>query len=162
MQMVESGGSREVSVKGVKSSTHKISAGIIIRISDKVLLCHDVGKPDVASYTPPKGGVDPGETPRQAAIRETLEEVGIKVDESRLSINPLILEYTGKNGRRKMMYLYEYHVSGLHDLGIDSEVLPKSMLQEGEIDWAGFVDRDGAKEVISPVFWPVFHKQNDH
>jgi 8-oxo-dGTP pyrophosphatase MutT (NUDIX family) len=115
----------------------------------------------LASYTPPKGGVDLGETPREAAIRETLEEVGIKVDESRLSVSPMILEYTGKNGRKKKMYLYEYVIAGLHELGLDSDILPKSMLQEGEIDWAGFVDRDGAKDILSPVFWPVFDKKND-
>lgn len=44
----------------------------------EVLIVHPSGKGNVnASWSIPKGGIDPGETPEQAARRETFEETGI-------------------------------------------------------------------------------------
>jgi mutator protein MutT len=55
----------------------KISAfGIILDEQQRVLLCH---RCDVDLWNLPGGGVEQGETPAQAVIREVKEEVGLKV-----------------------------------------------------------------------------------
>jgi 8-oxo-dGTP pyrophosphatase MutT (NUDIX family) len=41
----------------------------------------DPGAPDVLRYVSPGGGVDPGETPHQAACREAWEELGLTLDD---------------------------------------------------------------------------------
>ena len=51
------------------------SAGILIlNPQAELLLCHVTG---TSNWDIPKGGIDPGETPEQAAIRETCEETGL-------------------------------------------------------------------------------------
>ena len=47
----------------------------------RVLLCH---RRDVDAWNLPGGGVESGELPDQAAIRETKEEVGLEVEVERL------------------------------------------------------------------------------
>src|SRR5258706_8167113 len=55
----------------------KISAfGIILDEQQRVLLCH---RCDVDLWNLPGGGVEQGETPAQAVVREVKEEVGLKV-----------------------------------------------------------------------------------
>ncbi|HIK32328.1 MAG TPA: NUDIX domain-containing protein [Oscillatoriales cyanobacterium M59_W2019_021] len=47
-----------------------------------VLLCY---RRDIDRWNLPGGGVEPGELPTEAAIRETLEETGLEVEIDRLS-----------------------------------------------------------------------------
>lgn len=55
----------------------KLSAfGIILDEQQRVLLCH---RCDVDLWNLPGGGVEHGETPAQAVVREVKEEVGLKV-----------------------------------------------------------------------------------
>ncbi len=57
--------------------TVKIGAfGIILDEQEHVLLCH---RCDVDLWNLPGGGVEQGETPAQAVVREVKEEVGLKV-----------------------------------------------------------------------------------
>jgi len=56
----------------------KTSAGILIVCKSKVLLAHSTNSPWWRSYTPPKGGLELGESEAEAASREVAEEVGIK------------------------------------------------------------------------------------
>ena len=59
-----------------------VSAGIIIINSkNQILGCKPFGKKD-NRLDIPKGHIEDGETPYQAAIRETFEETGILIDES--------------------------------------------------------------------------------
>ena len=52
----------------------KISAGIIIRYKDSILLCHPTNAPWKDSYSFPKGLVEDDEDLIDAAIRECFEE----------------------------------------------------------------------------------------
>jgi len=56
----------------------RVRAGIVLIEDDKVALIerHRAG---LDYFVFPGGGVDEGETPEQAAIRETLEELGVEV-----------------------------------------------------------------------------------
>ena len=58
----------------------KYSAGTAIVYKGKILLAHTTGRKWSGGYGIPKGGIDEGESKVEAAIRETYEEVGIKLD----------------------------------------------------------------------------------
>lgn len=64
---------------------HRRAARVVVTDGDSVLLLSDsdpgVG---VGFWITPGGGADPGETPRQTAVRELAEETGQQVEESEL------------------------------------------------------------------------------
>ena len=57
----------------------KIGANIILVDSGKILLLLRAGGWKTGTWGPPGGGADKGETPEQAAVRETFEESGLRV-----------------------------------------------------------------------------------
>lgn len=63
---------------------------VIVRADDQVLLFEDSDPAygDIRWWVTPGGGIDPGETPEQAAVRELWEETGLQVTEEEL-IGPL-------------------------------------------------------------------------
>ncbi len=71
----------------------RLSCGVVI-VNDEheLLLCHVTGQ---NHWDLPKGGIDEGESPLQAALRETREETGL-----RLAADELVdlgrFQYTGK------------------------------------------------------------------
>lgn len=62
--------------KGVGRIIKVGAFGIILDEQERILLCH---RRDVDLWNLPGGGVEEGETPVQAVIREVKEEVGLKV-----------------------------------------------------------------------------------
>jgi len=60
-----------------------ISAAIITS-EGRVLMVRRRVKEGELSWQFPAGGIEPGETPEEAAVRETLEETGVKVEAERL------------------------------------------------------------------------------
>jgi len=53
----------------------RLSCGVALLLdSHEILLCHVTGQ---RQWDLPKGGIDAGESPRQAALRETQEETGL-------------------------------------------------------------------------------------
>lgn len=76
---------------------------VIIRHKDKILLVkHSYGR-NVWHW--PGGGIKKGETPEQAAKREVLEEVGIKLDNLKF-----IKKYNNKIYKNNIIYLFEARV----------------------------------------------------
>ncbi len=136
-------------------SKMKKSAGVAIVLrNEKILLCHPSNAKWFGSYSFPKGGIDEGETIKEAALRELFEETSVKVDESRLSKEPLVVDYMNykkKDVVYKRIYLYTLYINDISEIGLDSEVIPKERLQLEEIDWAGFITKEEAKTRI-------FHK----
>jgi 8-oxo-dGTP pyrophosphatase MutT (NUDIX family) len=55
------------------------SAGLAIIYKNMVLLAKSAGRKDQRSWGIPKGGIEKGEDKITAAIRETYEELGIRV-----------------------------------------------------------------------------------
>ncbi len=65
----------------------RAAARVVVTDGEAVLLFADTdpGIPGSRWWVTPGGGVDPGETPRQAAVRELAEETGLRVDPQQLS-----------------------------------------------------------------------------
>ena len=65
-----------------------------------------------------------------------------------LSGEPLVLDYMNYKKKGivyKRIYLYTLYISDISEIGLDSEVIPTERLPLGEIDWAGFIDKEEAK-----------------
>jgi 8-oxo-dGTP pyrophosphatase MutT (NUDIX family) len=80
-------------------SFKRLSCGVVVLNSDReLLLCHVTGQ---NHWDLPKGGIDAGESPLQAALRETREETGLLLrGESLRDLGRF--EYTAK----KSLYLF--------------------------------------------------------
>jgi len=131
-------------------SKMKKSAGVIIILNnEKVLICHPSNSDKwFGSYSFPKGGIDEGETIKQAALRELFEETSVKINDSMLSGEPLVLDYMNYKNKGvvyKRIYLFTLYITDISEIGLDSEVIPSDKLPFGEIDWAGFISKEEAK-----------------
>ena len=92
----------------------RVRAGIVLIKENKVALIerHRAG---LDYFVFPGGGVDEGETPEQAAIRETMEELGIEV-----VIKQKVAEINLGPKSRQIYFLVE-HVSGEFGTGTGEE-----------------------------------------
>ena len=121
-------------------------AGIAITWNDMILLVH----PTNASWQNsalgiPKGGIEKGEDPLDAAIREVKEETGITVDPTKLDLEPLVANHYKKDGSVKSQLIYfTMNILDLSEIGLDTPRVPKDQLQLEEVDWAGFVKIEDA------------------
>jgi 8-oxo-dGTP pyrophosphatase MutT (NUDIX family) len=60
----------------------KQSAGIIVKVNDKCLVCKRTAEIDEPSkWAIPMGGIEEGEDPKDAAYREFYEEMGVPVEQ---------------------------------------------------------------------------------
>ncbi|WP_298584674.1 NUDIX hydrolase [uncultured Kocuria sp.] len=55
------------------------AAAVVVREDGRLLLVRRGREPQRGRWSVPGGSVEPGETPAQAAVRETLEETGARV-----------------------------------------------------------------------------------
>jgi len=124
----------------------EISAGLLIVQQNRILLAHPTNAPWYGTYTIPKGKVEEGESLLDAAIRETKEEIGIKIEvkDVKNKKKPNIIEYTNEKGKVYKI-LYYFIVEPKIEI-----VINQNKLEKKEVDWAGFVDRD---EALSRIFW---------
>jgi len=92
----------------------RVRAGIVLIKENKVALIerHRAG---LDYFVFPGGGMDEGETPEQAAIRETMEELGIEV-----VIKQKVAEIQLGQKSRQVYFLVE-HVSGEFGTGTGEE-----------------------------------------
>lgn len=133
------------------------SAGLAIIYQQKILLVHPKNARWSNSYSIPKGHVESEESALEAAIRETQEEVGISVRYSLIKMPALecfyIKQKTGKPWKKISYFLV--HIDSLSDIGLSDEIVPKSQLQEEEVDWAGFVSFEEAKVKMIPALLKI-------
>lgn len=139
----------------------KISAGLSIICNGKILLVHPTNAGWWTSLSIPKGKVEDGETYLQAALRETMEEVGIEIPDEIVHADELMVRYRRKkkNGGSGKTYKKVFHflvqIDDLSQIGLDSEKIPKEQLELDEVDWAGFFELDEAKKRLSKNMKPI-------
>jgi 8-oxo-dGTP pyrophosphatase MutT (NUDIX family) len=85
------------------------------------------------------GGIEPGEDPVSAVARETMEEAGVKIDESRLSFTGKTISFVSSKGPGEQK-VFLYQIDKPWDIKIDNE----------EIFEFGWFDLKSAKEVLKP------------
>lgn len=74
---------------------HEVSAGVVVFRGDEVLVI----KNRFGEWVLPKGKIEPGETPEEAALREVEEETGVRAEILRpagTSEYTYLLEHTGE------------------------------------------------------------------
>jgi 8-oxo-dGTP pyrophosphatase MutT (NUDIX family) len=118
------------------------------------LLTHfdpEVGLPP--RWLTPGGGIDSGETPRQAASRELFEETGLLVEESELGAE--LKKFAGRwdwvdgeNHHTFTDHIFEFKVD---ELVIDkSHWTPEEHRDVLEIKWWSLTELQNSDELISP------------
>ena len=118
----------------------KLSAGLVIIQNGKILLAHPTNAKWKGTFSIPKGHVEQGEELIDAAIRETREEVGIKINKEDIVGGPYFVDYTDNKGKLyKRVYYYVVK---------PSEKIKPGKLQKAEVDWAGFMSKTDAKKRI--------------
>tara|TARA_B100000768_G_scaffold37006_1_gene35673 strand:- start:1913 stop:2521 length:609 start_codon:yes stop_codon:yes gene_type:complete len=127
----------------------RYSAGLAIIYKGQILLGHTTGRKWTNSFGIPKGGIDKGESNIEAAIRETYEEVGIKIPRKLIDTTEYTFAVTSRKYRtNKVVYYYIVMIDDLKQLGLKDLKVPKKQLQVEEIDWAGFFGYDEAMNKI--------------
>lgn len=145
------------------------SAGVVIIYKNKILLAHPTSSKryhSVLSF--PKGHIEKGESELQAALREVEEEVGIKLNRKQLGRKMHEIPYIAKKNKKgipkgsiyKMVYYWTCHIEDLSEIGLTSEVVPKSQLQLEEVNWAGFVPANEIEKRIAPVMKSIIKHVN--
>lgn len=126
----------------------KYSAGLAIIYKGQILLGHTTGRKWTNSFGIPKGGIDKGESKLDAAIRETYEEIGIKIPRKLIDSTEYTFVVTSRKYANKVVYYYIVMIDDLKQLGLKDLKVPKKQLQVEEIDWAGFFGYDEAMDKV--------------
>jgi ADP-ribose pyrophosphatase YjhB (NUDIX family) len=124
-------------------------AGVVIQYGEKILLVHATNSSwRVRPFSIPKGTIEPWETEKDAALRELYEETSIRLDPAMLSQPESMVLYSPQGKPTSALTYFIAKIDSLYEIGLDREVLPKSMLQLAEIDWAGFITIEKAYDTI--------------
>jgi len=92
------------------------SVACVLIVDDRVLL---IQRRDIPVWTLPGGGVEVGEEPEQAAVREMEEETGLKV-----AIVRKVAEYTPINQLARLTHLFEVRMlSGALATGLETKAV---------------------------------------
>lgn len=102
--------------------------GTIPSWRDRILMCRRAIEPGYGLWTLPSGFLEEGETTREGAARETLEEAGALVSVGELYA---IAEV------RQIHHVYLFFIAEMHgpDIARGSESLEVRLFEEGEIPW---------------------------
>ena len=125
----------------------KISAGTLVKYKNKFLLCHPTNSAWTGTFGPAKGGVEEGESLLDAALRETLEEIGVDITKDMIKnpdepIEVIYYKNKKKNFIHKKVFLFKVDIDSLDEIGLETEIIPKTQLQVSEVDWAGFLTKE--------------------
>ena len=139
------------------------SAGLVLILNnEEILLAHPSRAPWKKSYSIPKGKIEKGESDIDAAIRETKEEVGIDIPRDLVDPdNSEVVEYRSRKGKLyKKVFAFYIHINSLEDIGLTEKIIDTENLQLDEVDWAGFMPYDEAKDKIFRRFTGFLDKIN--
>jgi len=122
---------------------YSLSGGMVVIKDHRILLVHPTNASWWGTYSIPKGRVEKGESPFDAALRECEEETGIKIvkNETLGCCGQLF----SSNGKRSTLYFLVF---------LTRDVKVKLNCPE-EVNWAGFLTVEQAKKRILPMFMPL-------
>lgn len=128
-----------------------ISAGLALFRNDRrqLLLVHPTSAAWWATWSIPKGLLDPGESPLDGAIRETREEIGVDIPRDRIGATEHRIPYVDKKGRTTKIVAWF-----LADVDLP-DALPKAQLQLAEVDHAAFFSADDAAKRVLGRLRPI-------
>ena len=118
----------------------RVIAHVLMRdVDDRILLCDTAFKSD---WELPGGIVEPGEPPRDGAIREVAEELGLDLAVGRLLVADWLPPYLGWEDALELIF----------DGGVVTEDdLATFSLQENEILSVALLTLDEAAQVVTPL-----------
>ena len=135
----------------------RLSCGVLILNPQReLLLCHVTGQ---THWDLPKGGIDLGETPLQAALRETSEETGLQLRATDL-VELGRFKYTAK----KQLHLFATRMPrfGLAQLRCESHYLEaRTGRQLPEMDGYGWFDFGRVDALCTPRMAAVLTQRLD-
>jgi len=134
----------------------RISTLVFIRNGNgELLLLKRARAPNLGKWSPVGGKLDfsIGESPFECAIRETLEETGMKIDEKDLRLFAYISEKNYEGSGHWLMFLFDC-LAPLNDLPTDGP--------EGTFAW---FDREDVDNLTIPetdhlLVWPIYDKRH--
>lgn len=123
----------------------KVAAAVLIEENGRVLLVRRAGEPFRGFWTLPAGFINGGEDPGEAAVRECLEETGLKVRLTRL-----LDILSGKEHPRGADFIIVYQ----------AEVIEGELKPDDDVDAAAWFERESLPQlafratqvVLSPEF----------
>jgi 8-oxo-dGTP pyrophosphatase MutT (NUDIX family) len=118
------------------------------------LLAHPTRAQWTNSYHIPKGAVEMNEFNLDAAIRETFEEIGIRIPKEKIKdTTERYIDYTKANSTKVYKRVY-YFLVDVDDMNLP-DIIGKDVLQLDEMDYAAFYDKRDAEKLIFTRFIPI-------
>jgi 8-oxo-dGTP pyrophosphatase MutT (NUDIX family) len=111
----------------------KYSAGILFIHENEMLLVHSTNSAWWGTWMPPKGHVEEGESTIDAAIRETEEEIGIRVASALLLNSTEILYKNSKGQTYKKVTIFPVRLIS-KDFSSNIGITVIGSLQKEEVD----------------------------
>lgn len=127
----------------VNPGIKRTAAMVVLRHQQAFLLLKRKNMPYQGHYLPVGGKVSPYERPIDAALRETLEETGIRIDKQQLSFGGVLVE-SSPTDYNWQSFIY------LADIGF----VPPPPCPEGTLEWIAFKDIPSVP--TPPTDWQIY------
>lgn len=129
----------------------RVTAGLLVTYRGQILLVQQRYDDNKIHLSIPKGGVADGECYLDAAIRETAEETGIRIDKRFIDLTPRLLNVNNEHISRRLIYF-------IANLPEDFILTQIKINDQEEITWAGMIGYEDAFRHIQPSQLPIlFH-----
>lgn len=119
--------------------------GVAIIYQNKLLIVHPTNSSwQKSTCGIPKGHLESGEDLMDGALRELMEETGIKLSSDQLDPNVEKVDLFYNQVKNGQLIYFICNIASLEEIGLSSLRVPKNQLQLEEVDWAGFVSANEA------------------